>query len=106
MSSPRDYCTGVPDWDIWVCCEEHDRAYENKDVPRAVADAHLLRCIVDHGVKRGRVGRYTLLAGLYYAGVRMFGGRFWHKARPPLRRLRRRVAQAQGKAGRLLNPVA
>ena len=106
MSHRRDHCTGVPDWDIWVCCEHHDRAYELKIVSRLEADRHLFRCILEHGCARGQFLRYAVLASAYYVGVRACGWWFWKRAKPPLRRLRRRVTQMRHHARRRLRIVA
>jgi hypothetical protein len=68
VESHSDGCTAVPDFDFRSCCERHDRCYASGGTAsdRRRCDVELRECIQAAG--------HPLLAQLYYAGVRAFGG--------------------------------
>ena len=46
-----DGCTGVPDFDVFHCCQEHDFYYQyDVDVSREEADLILGKCIFERGI--------------------------------------------------------
>jgi hypothetical protein len=63
-----DGCTRVPDFDFRGCCVNHDICYQagGSARDRLVCDQQLRRCIANAG--------HPILAQVYYAGVRAFGG--------------------------------
>lgn len=63
-----DGCTIVPDFDFRGCCVTHDICYETggSSRDRLRCDLDLRNCIADRG--------HPLLAQIYFAGVRAFGG--------------------------------
>lgn len=67
-------CTLVPDFGFRSCCDQHDRDYTEQVLTRLEADKRLRDCI--------RAAGNPVLAEIYFAGVRVFGGVFWrHKRR-------------------------
>ncbi|WID42127.1 membrane protein [Pseudomonas phage ZRG1] len=72
-----DYCTGwFEGW--WSdCCMAHDAAYAAQ-VARDVADDALFQCVA--GSEPTLAVASTLVAGLMWAAVRLFGRRFYRKA--------------------------
>ena len=55
------------------CCDEHDVAYSEggTSADRALADRRPQECIADAG--------YPVRAWMYWAAVRVFGGRHWER---------------------------
>ena len=66
-----DGCTAVPDFDFKHCCMEHDYYYVTHVISKKEADARLRACIKKQG--------WRLLPGIYWLGVKLFGGRHWNK---------------------------
>ncbi|QLH05848.1 hypothetical protein [Nitrosopumilus ureiphilus] len=63
-------CTGVPDFDIEECCNEHDRCYwrGGTEEDRKNCDLQFYNCIKNKGgIFHG------ILAWIYYVGVRVLG---------------------------------
>ena len=67
-------CSFVPDFDFEECCNRHDICYciGGDAAARLSCDQELRDWIADDGFIRG------ILAGIYYAGVRAFGGAFFN----------------------------
>lgn len=71
------YVFGMPPpWE--PCCDEHDLAYVQGGPAkwRAWADRLLRRCMIRRG--------YPVRAWLYWAAVRLFGGRHWRDDPEPV----------------------
>lgn len=64
-----DGCTSSPDFDFRDCCIRHDFDYWGGRVTRKTADKRLKECIIENG--------HPYLARIYYAGVRLFGWRYY-----------------------------
>jgi hypothetical protein len=65
-------CTGVPDFDIKYCCDEHDLCYARTPLGfRWGCDLELARCIAAHGGPE-----HWVLGVLYGLGVLVLGGPF------------------------------
>ena len=86
-----DYCTLLPDgW--WAhCCAAHDAGYAAQ-VGQAVADMTLMQCVASalpavvgtHPALAPLVGAASVaVAGVMFVGVRLFGRRFYKKAKSP-----------------------
>ncbi len=75
----QDYCTAFPEnlfgKDLSQCCKAHDLAYETQ-TPKKEADVALFNCVADSG----GVGAY-LVAALMFAGVSLFGMRFYKRSK-------------------------
>ncbi len=78
MAARDDYCTLFPDRaagrDWSHCCQQHDLAYTLGTPSRPEADAQLAQCVAD-------ATGWSALAVLMWAGVALFGGIFWRRAR-------------------------
>lgn len=74
-----DGCTGVPDFNIRHCCEQHDLEYHEAEISRGKADLNFFQCIVNKGNGKGFLTRvrYAWLGLYYWAGVRIFGGKYY-----------------------------
>lgn len=73
-----NHCTLFPDRAMgrdWShCCQAHDLAYSLGVPTRPEADLQLARCVAD-------ATGWGWLASLMWAGVVLFGGLFWRRAR-------------------------
>ena len=69
-----DGCTLSPDFNFKECCNEHDIDYMTKRVSRRESDKKLRQCIAKKGVG---FYNYRVLPWVYWAGVRVFGGRYY-----------------------------
>lgn len=78
-----DYCTSFPESlfriDLSYCCKAHDLAYETQ-VSKNEADIALFRCVYD-SADGWLVVPSFLIAALMFAGVSLFGKRFYLKAK-------------------------
>ena len=76
-----DGCTGVPDFNIRHCCEKHDLDYHEAKKSRAKADFDFFQCISSKGDGKPFLTslRYNWLALYYWAGVRVFGSKYYKK---------------------------
>lgn len=74
-----DYCTlWLEGW--WAhCCAIHDESYTAQMV-RELADAGLFQCVADSAPTPVLAVAATAIAAVMWAGVRVFGGRFYRKA--------------------------
>ena len=76
-----DGCSDSPDFFYKVCCDAHDIAYRTgKDengipISRSEADKRLFACMQQAG-KTPVIGTHILPA-IYWAAVRLFGGKAW-----------------------------
>jgi hypothetical protein len=77
-----DYCTLFPEGWWSHCCAAHDLAYANQ-VGRAGADFDLLMCVASSTSSPMLLGVSTLIAGVMFIGVRVFGRYFYNKAKQP-----------------------
>ena len=75
----NDYCTfWLEGW--WAqCCQAHDDAYLAQS-GQALADSDLLACVAQSAPTPVLAAVSVVIAGLMYAGVRVFGARFYRKA--------------------------
>ena len=73
-------CTGVPELDVRRCCDDHDRLYFYAEMPRDLCDYMFFKCIVSKGEDKGWISKlkYTFIALYYWAGVRLFGGKYYN----------------------------
>lgn len=71
-----DYCSlWFEGW--WsACCMAHDAAYAAQ-VARDAADAELFRCVASSSPALAVAS--TVVAGVMWVGVRLFGARFYRK---------------------------
>lgn len=82
-SAADDGCTAAPDLIFYACCRQHDRDYQThadqlgRPINRAEADRRLRRCM--QITARGAPLFYRLLPWVYWAAVRIAGGRFWNR---------------------------
>lgn len=76
MEETIDYCTLFPEGWWQHCCKAHDLAYETQ-VPKKDADIALFNCVAESGLT---VPSF-LIAALMFAGVSLFGRRFYNKAK-------------------------
>ncbi len=75
-----DYCTFFPEGWWGHCCEAHDSDYLAQ-IGQAVADTALLQCVAAAG-DGGLIGiASALVGGVMFLGVRLFGRRYYRKAR-------------------------
>ena len=89
-----DHCTLSPEGDWSLCCEAHDREYEDPEATdRAAADKHLRECIAARG--------HRVVCWIYWIGVRLFGWWFWKRDRP----LTRLVDRCVGAPVRMLRRI-
>ncbi len=76
-----DYCTGFFEgW--WAdCCQAHDANYLAQ-IGKLLADEKLYQCVADslNGGSPVAIGASTVVAAIMFAGVRVFGRRFYRKA--------------------------
>ena len=74
-----DYCT------LWFegwwshCCQAHDEAYVAQ-VGQLLADNALLQCVAESAPYPWLAVASAAVAGVMYAGVRLFGRRFYKRA--------------------------
>lgn len=68
-----DHCTGWWEGTWAACCAIHDSMYAQQFTTKLQADIDLMRCVAEHGG--------WPMALLMFAGVSLFGGLFWRKAR-------------------------
>lgn len=74
-----DHCTLFPEGWWSHCCEGHDADYAAQ-AARHTADLELLQCVATSGDGL-LVGAASMVIGMViFAGVRVFGGRFYRKA--------------------------
>ena len=68
-----DACSHVPDFNFRRCCVTHDVCYETGGTngDRLRCDVQLMDCIAEQG--------HPILSLVYFAGVRAFGGSFFHR---------------------------
>lgn len=83
----RKGCSFFPDGNYESCCDAHDAAYQEQRVSRLEADQRLYDCV------EARAGRFV--AGVMYAGVRLFGWIRWNR----LRRKQRVAVQSPVNSG-------
>lgn len=75
-----DYCT------LWFegfwsdCCKAHDLAYDMQ-IPRTIADADLASCVALAASSPGAAWVGAITAGVMFVGVRVFGWKFYKKAK-------------------------
>lgn len=77
MAAGVDYCTSFPEGWWAACCKAHDAAY-TAQVPKIDADVGLLTCVASSGPSLPS----ALVATLMFAGVALFGRRFYRRAKP------------------------
>lgn len=79
-----DGCSSAPDLWFKPCCDVHDvmyrtgKNYKGEPVTRAQADKQFYQCLRKHAISI--FGKY-ILAPMYYAAVRTFGGKYWQGQR-------------------------
>lgn len=81
----KDYCTLWPEGWWGDCCKQHDSDYLNQ-IGRAVADNDLFQCVMqsspevltNHPMIAG--GLSLVVAGVMFAGVRIFGSYFYKRS--------------------------
>lgn len=82
-----DGCTAAPEFTFTPCCDEHDRHYmthteaNGRSITRAEADRRFLECCRRNAPPIPILG--PLLPFIYFAAVRLFGGRYWRKNQKP-----------------------
>lgn len=75
-----DYCTLFPEGWWSHCCAAHDADYAAQ-IGQAVADVTLLQCVAT-SADGGLIGiASALVGGVMFLGVRLFGRRYYRKAR-------------------------
>lgn len=76
-----DYCTMFLEGWWSTCCKAHDEAY-TAQIGKAVADSQLFSCVAhsDPTLIGGVVS--VAVAGAVWAGVKLFGKRFYKAAKP------------------------
>lgn len=85
MIEPTDYCTAFPEGWWQHCCEAHDAAYDAQ-IGKAQADKELLACVVEsrpgwaEQFPMAADGASALVGLLMFAGVSLFGRRFYKRA--------------------------
>lgn len=78
----KDHCTGFFEgW--WAhCCEAHDGDYAAQ-VGKLLADERLWQCVATSARDNPLLIIVSgLVASVMFAGVGLFGRRFYHKAKP------------------------
>lgn len=79
----QDYCTSFPESlfgiDLSYCCKAHDVAYQTQ-VPKNEADIALFKCVYDSADGWLAVPS-LLIASLMFAGVSLFGSRFYKRSK-------------------------
>lgn len=83
MSQRQDYCTFWPEGWWASCCQAHDAAYAEQ-AGRAASDYELMLCVAQTAPEPLPVLLVGLTALAMYAGVRLFGSRFYRNSKPPL----------------------
>lgn len=69
-----DYCTLFIEGSWGHCCQVHDKAYETQ-VPKRQADLELYTCVKEASPS----GLTWIIAALMFAGVSLFGRKFYKK---------------------------
>lgn len=77
-----DYCTWFPEGWWAACCAAHDLAYSSQ-VGKDLADQALLACVANSANGPVLGAASFAVAGLMYAGVRLFGRRYYKNAAKP-----------------------
>lgn len=75
-----DYCTWFPEGWWATCCAAHDLAYASQ-VGQSVADSALLACVAASGNGPATAAVSVAIGGAMWLGVRLFGRRFYKKAK-------------------------
>lgn len=75
-----DYCTLWPEGWWAYCCKAHDEGYAAQ-VGRALADGELLQCVASSAPTPALAVAAGIIGAVMWAGVRVFGSRFYRKAR-------------------------
>ena len=76
-----DYCSGVPEFNIFLCCKQHDELYRKTN--KFKADFMFLKCGIkkaqSYAIPHKRLFTYTVIT-TYYIGVSLFGWWAYYKA--------------------------
>jgi len=76
-----DYCSWFPEgWWGDVCCKAHDEDYLNQ-IGQLLADDRLFACVANSANHPVLAAVSVGVAGIMWAGVRVFGKRFYKKAK-------------------------
>jgi len=81
MKPFKDWCSGVPEFNIASCCEGHDNDYENLN--KFVADWRFVKCGWSKANSYTSVHKRLFtrtVATTYYIGVSIFGWWPYYKA--------------------------
>ncbi len=74
-----DYCTFWPEGWWAYCCKAHDEDYVAQ-VGQALADGSLFQCVASSAPTPALAVIASLVGGVMWVGVRVFGSRFYRKA--------------------------
>lgn len=77
-----DYCTSFPEGWWAACCKAHDNDYVAQ-IGKALADERLLQCVASSGDGVVIGVASAVIGGAMWLGVRIFGKKFYKKAKPP-----------------------
>lgn len=76
-----DYCTGWFEGWWQTCCKVHDSEYAQQ-VGKALADSNLFNCVAHSGNSVLMASASVGVALIMWAGVSLFGKRYYNKAAP------------------------